>query len=72
LANSICLLLFDYSDRQSLTQYNKIMNTISDVFTVLFLCEAAFKVIAMGFVLHRFSYLREIWNLLDFIIVISG
>jgi len=30
------------------------------------------KVIAMGFVLHRKSYLRDIWNWLDLLVVLLG
>eukprot|EP00755_Sulcionema_specki_P015465 Sspe_Gene.59469::Locus_32653_Transcript_1_1_Confidence_1.000_Length_6391::g.59469::m.59469 len=44
----------------------------SFVFVVIFLLEALLKVIAAGFVLHRYSYLRNPWNVLDFIILIAS
>lgn len=72
LVNSICLALFDYSDRETLTEYNIILDRIGDAFTVLFLTEAALKIVAMGFVIHKHSYLRDGWNFVDFIIVITG
>lgn len=31
-----------------------------------------FKIVAMGFFLNKGSYLRDAWNILDFIIIISG
>ena len=31
-----------------------------------------FKVVAMGFILNEGSYLRDSWNILDFIIIFSG
>ena len=41
------------------------------VFTVIFLIEFFLKVIAYGFILEQYSYLRDPWNWLDFIVVIS-
>ena len=38
-------------------------------FSIIFIFEATVKIIAMGFVFHKFSYLREAWNCLDFFIV---
>lgn len=34
--------------------------------------EAVLKIIAYGFLLHPGAYLRNGWNILDFIIVIIG
>ena len=31
-----------------------------------------FKIIAMGFVMRAHSYLRDSWNILDFVVVILG
>jgi hypothetical protein len=38
--------------------------------SALFLMELLIKVIAMGFILHDYSYMRDGWNVLDFFIVI--
>ena len=38
-------------------------------FSIIFIIECTVKVIAMGFVFHKHSYLREPWNVLDFFIV---
>ena len=39
--------------------------------TIIFTTEALLKIITLGFVLNgRHSYLRNTWNILDFIIVI--
>uniref|UniRef100_H2ZPU3 Sodium channel protein n=1 Tax=Ciona savignyi TaxID=51511 RepID=H2ZPU3_CIOSA len=40
------------------------------VFTAIYIAEATVKIIARGFVLHNFSYLRDPWNWLDFIVII--
>eukprot|EP00347_Sterkiella_histriomuscorum_P013804 403363301 len=71
-ANSISLSMFDYTDRDAKTQYNQILNNIGDAFTFLFLFEALVKIFAMGFIIHKKSYLRDGWNVLDFFIVVTG
>lgn len=38
----------------------------------IFTLECTLKIIASGFVLHKQSYLRSGWNILDFIVVVSG
>jgi hypothetical protein len=40
--------------------------------TSVFIFEAALKIIAMGFIFHKYSYMRYGWNVVDFIIVIAG
>lgn len=38
----------------------------------IFCVEAALKIIAHGFVMHKGAYLRSMWNIMDFIVVVSG
>ncbi|XP_074629841.1 voltage-dependent L-type calcium channel subunit alpha-1D-like isoform X2 [Acropora palmata] len=38
----------------------------------IFCLEAALKIVALGFLLHSDSYLRNGWNVLDFIVVVTG
>ena len=38
----------------------------------MFCLEAGIKVVALGFVFHKGSYLRNGWNVMDFIVVLSG
>lgn len=42
------------------------------MFTYIFVCEAALKIIAKGFIVHKQSYMRNGWNLIDLVVVISG
>ncbi|BHF68879.1 hypothetical protein SprV_0301192000 [Sparganum proliferum] len=39
------------------------------VFTVFYTCEACIKVIACGLIIDDFTYLRDAWNWLDFIVI---
>lgn len=41
-------------------------------FMGIFSLECVLKVVASGFILHKNSYLRSGWNILDFIVVVSG
>ena len=43
-----------------------------DSFTIVFTLECILKIIALGFFMEDNSYLRDPWNWLDFIIVITG
>lgn len=48
------------------------MQKIDKAFTVIYTIECIMKILAFGLVLHKRSYLRDGWNVLDFIIVLTG
>lgn len=72
LLNSLVLVLYDYSDRDSLTYKNQILDIAGSVFTCIFTLECFLKILAQGLILHKKSYLRDGWNCIDFVVVISG
>ena len=39
---------------------------------MFFILEAVIKIIALGFVIGKDAYLKESWNILDFVIVVSS
>uniref|UniRef100_A0A158QEI6 EF-hand domain-containing protein n=1 Tax=Hymenolepis diminuta TaxID=6216 RepID=A0A158QEI6_HYMDI len=45
---------------------------LENYFLGIFTCEAILKIIALGFLLQPGAYLRNVWNLLDFTVVITG
>ena len=45
---------------------------LEPVFMGIFTVEMTVKILADGFLLHKGSYLRNPWNIMDFIVVISG
>jgi hypothetical protein len=47
-------------------------NTIDLVFLCIYTTEMTLKIIAMGFVMREYSYLREGWNIMDFFVVVLG
>ena len=66
------LALFDYSDRISETKWNQTLDKVGQAFTVIFTLEAVIKIISMGFVMGKKTYLRDGWNVIDFFVVLSG
>jgi hypothetical protein len=59
-------------DEDNKTVRNKIITYLGFVFTTIFALEALLKMIAMGLVIHKNAYLRDGWNIFDFLIVILG
>ena len=72
IMNSINMSIYDYSDRDSLTSYNNVLNILNQIFTFIFLAESIIKILAMGFIMHKNSYMRDGWNIVDFFIVVLG
>ena len=48
------------------------MNTLGYIFSLIFTIEAIIKIFALGFLNGHNTYLKNPWNVLDFIIVIFG
>ena len=70
--NSVILAIYDYDDRDNTTEYNQLMERFGRFFSVVFTIECITKIIAMGFIMHRNSYLRDAWNWLDITVVVVG
>merc|ERR550517_1104478 len=48
------------------------LEELEPVFMGIFTVEMCAKIFAMGFICHENSYLRNAWNIMDFIVVTSG
>ena len=72
LLSSFTLAFYDYTDPDNLTQKNKILEQIGEVFTVIFIIECVLKIIGYGLILHFKSYLRNGWNFIDFVVASTG
>ena len=42
------------------------------VYLAIYSSEMIIKIIAKGFIINKFSYLRNMWNILDFLVVLSA
>ena len=60
----------------ALDQENQLISdnssTIDLGFLIIYTGEMVLKIIAMGFFMRAHSYLRDAWNILDFMVVILG
>jgi flagellar motor component MotA len=48
------------------------MNVADDIFQYLYTIEMVVKIVSLGFIMNKGSYLRDAWNILDFVIIASG
>ncbi|CAF3020652.1 unnamed protein product [Rotaria sp. Silwood2] len=72
IANCIVLALEEHLPRDDKTTLARSLEKTEIYFIGIFCFEAALKIIALGFVLHERSYLRSLWNVMDFIVVVTG
>ncbi|XP_072294308.1 voltage-dependent R-type calcium channel subunit alpha-1E [Eucyclogobius newberryi] len=72
IANCIVLALEQHLPGEDKTPMSKRLEKTEPYFIGMFCFEAGIKIIALGFVFHKGSYLRNGWNVMDFIVVFSG
>lgn len=74
--NSCFLGMIDYTWKEGDDREKPLGNELADkseiYFTVFFTIECLSKIIAMGVIFHKKCYLRDGWNWLDFIVVITS
>lgn len=64
--------MMDYTDTENKSWRNRLVQRAEIFFTVVFTLEATCKIIGMGFIMSKGCYLRNAWNWLDFIVVITS
>ncbi|KAI5726489.1 hypothetical protein M8J76_003596 [Diaphorina citri] len=72
IANCVVLALEEHLPKGDKTALAKKLETTETYFLAIFCVEASLKILALGFVLHPGSYLRNIWNIMDFFVVVTG
>ncbi|XP_054270758.1 voltage-dependent calcium channel type A subunit alpha-1-like [Macrosteles quadrilineatus] len=72
IANCVVLALEEHLPQNDKTPLAKKLEQTETYFLGIFCVEASLKILALGFVLHRGSYLRNIWNIMDFFVVVTG
>ncbi|XP_011268431.1 voltage-dependent calcium channel type A subunit alpha-1 isoform X15 [Camponotus floridanus] len=72
IANCVVLALEEHLPNSDKTILAQKLETTEIYFLGIFCVEASLKILALGFVLHRGSYLRNIWNIMDFFVVVTG
>ncbi|CAG9459996.1 unnamed protein product [Pedinophyceae sp. YPF-701] len=72
LTNSIFLAMTSQEPDFERTDVGKVVNIAEYIFTSGFAVEMVIKIIAMSFVVEEGSYLRDAWNVIDFVVVVLG
>ena len=66
-----CVILTTQGRQQSYDLENPLI-AIDLALNCLFGVEALMKIVSYGFLLHRGAYLRDPWNIFDFVVVVCG
>lgn len=72
IANCVVLALEEHLPDGDRTTLAKQLEATEVYFLGIFCVEASLKILALGFLLHKNSYLRNIWNIMDFFVVVTG
>nr|XP_054600899.1 voltage-dependent N-type calcium channel subunit alpha-1B isoform X1 [Nothobranchius furzeri] len=72
IANCIVLALEQHLPANDKTPMSERLDDTEPYFIGIFCFEAAIKIIALGFAFHKGSYLRNGWNVMDFVVVLTG
>ncbi|XP_065091467.1 voltage-dependent calcium channel type A subunit alpha-1-like isoform X7 [Ochlerotatus camptorhynchus] len=72
IANCVVLALEEHLPHGDKTVLAQKLELTESYFLCIFTVEAALKIVALGLVLHTDSYLRNIWNMMDFFVVFTG
>uniref|UniRef100_A0A8C6H529 Voltage-dependent R-type calcium channel subunit alpha n=1 Tax=Mus spicilegus TaxID=10103 RepID=A0A8C6H529_MUSSI len=72
IANCIVLALEQHLPEDDKTPMSRRLEKTEPYFIGIFCFEAGIKIVALGFIFHKGSYLRNGWNVMDFIVVLSG
>ncbi|XP_040575808.1 voltage-dependent calcium channel type A subunit alpha-1 isoform X2 [Lepeophtheirus salmonis] len=72
IANCVVMSLDDKLPVHDKTVLSLQMEDLEPIFMIIFTIEMCTKILALGFILHKNSYMRNLWNIMDFIVVVSG
>lgn len=72
LLSTIVMLCEDQSDPDAKGELNRKLELIGEISVYIFAIECLLRIISMGMFMHENSYLRDAWNWIDFVGVITG
>ncbi|KTG44879.1 hypothetical protein cypCar_00006943 [Cyprinus carpio] len=71
-ANCVALAVFLPMPEEDTNNTNLTLESLEYIFLVIFTLECFLKIVAYGLLFHEGAYLRNCWNILDFVIVFMG
>ncbi|CAD6185181.1 unnamed protein product [Caenorhabditis auriculariae] len=72
IGNCVVLAMEQHLPKNDKKPLSEMLERTEPYFMGIFCLECVLKVVAFGFILHKGSYLRSGWNIMDFIVVVSG
>ncbi|XP_061892790.1 voltage-dependent P/Q-type calcium channel subunit alpha-1A isoform X15 [Entelurus aequoreus] len=72
IANCIVLALEQHLPDGDKTPLSERLDDTEPYFIGIFCFESGIKILALGFAFHKNSYLRNGWNVMDFVVVLTG
>ncbi|CAL8314381.1 unnamed protein product [Arctogadus glacialis] len=72
IANCIVLALEQHLPDDDKTPLSERLDDTEPYFIGIFCFESGIKILALGFAFHKNSYLRNGWNVMDFVVVCTG
>ncbi|XP_060715817.1 calcium channel, voltage-dependent, P/Q type, alpha 1A subunit, b isoform X8 [Tachysurus vachellii] len=72
IANCIVLALEQHLPVYDKTPLSERLDDTEPYFIAIFCFESGIKILALGFAFHKDSYLRNGWNVMDFVVVLTG
>eukprot|EP00094_Tigriopus_californicus_P003244 TCALIF_03120-PB protein Name:"Similar to cac Voltage-dependent calcium channel type A subunit alpha-1 (Drosophila melanogaster)" AED:0.11 eAED:0.11 QI:85/0.68/0.56/1/0.86/0.86/30/131/2029 len=72
IANCVVLAVEKPLPNGDKTELARQLEATESYFLGIFTVETSLKILAQGFVLHPGSYLRNMWNIMDFVVVVTG
>nr|AXF54067.1 voltage-dependent calcium channel A type alpha-1 [Ditylenchus destructor] len=72
IGNCVVLAMEQHLPRNDKKPLSEMLEKTEPYFMGIFCLECLLKNIAFGFVLHKGSYLRSGWNIMDFVVVFTG
>lgn len=67
-----CLGVMPLSTTHATDAFSPFQDDTEPYFIGIFCFEAGIKIVALGFAFHKGSYLRNGWNVMDFVVVLTG
>ncbi|XP_062855053.1 calcium channel, voltage-dependent, L type, alpha 1S subunit, b [Trichomycterus rosablanca] len=71
-ANCVALGVFMPMPEEDTNNTNLTLESLEYIFLVIFTLECFLKIVSYGLLFHEGAYLRNCWNILDFVIVFMG
>ncbi|XP_031731760.1 dihydropyridine-sensitive L-type skeletal muscle calcium channel subunit alpha-1-like [Anarrhichthys ocellatus] len=71
-ANCVALAVYLPMPEEDSNNTNSNLESLEYIFLIIFSIECFLKIIAYGFLFHTDAYLRNCWNILDFVCVSVG